>query len=156
MLNENTILIEIGIKRVKMSNQDSYCDYNLNFIPASEVNTATNTDTKSINLGTRDNTRKLRWRNIPRFLIKPLVDVGVFGEGKYNTFNFLKGFPTLDTMDSLERHLDKFYDPDQSDYDDESGCHHLAHVAWNALVALYHLEKNPKLDDRFKNASDLD
>lgn len=100
--------------------------------------------------GKRFNKGKLRWRNFPRFLVRPLIRVGQFGESKYTTFNFLKGLPTLDTLDSLERHLDKFLDPNQPDVDEESGCHHLAHVAWNALVALYMLETRPDLDDRYK------
>ena len=53
-------------------------------------------------------------------------------------------------MDSMKRHLDKFEDPNISDIDDESKCHHLAHVAWNALVALYVLKTRPELDDRYK------
>jgi len=100
--------------------------------------------------GSRDNKGKRRWRNVPRFLLRPLIDVGEFGEQKYDTFNFLKGFPVLDTLDSLERHLDKATDPNQSDYDEESGIHHLAHVAWNALIALHNIENRKDLDDRYK------
>jgi hypothetical protein len=79
-----------------------------------------------------------------------MIQVGHFGEGKYTTFNFLKGLPLNDTMDSLKRHLDKFEDPSQPDIDEESGCHHLAHIAWNSLVALYHITTRPELDDRYK------
>lgn len=106
-------------------------------------------------VGRRYNNGKLRWRNFPKFLIRPLIEVGQFGESKYDTFNFLKGLPVLDTLDSMNRHLDKFEDPEQSDYDEESGCHHLAHVAWNALVALYMIKKRPDLDDRYKGDSDV-
>lgn len=107
--------------------------------------------------GNRYNTNKLRWRNFPLFLMRPLAEVGAVAEkrpgnpkGKYETFNFLKGLSVLDNMDSLHRHLDKFIDPDQSDIDEESGCHHLAHVAWNALVTLYFIKTRPDLDDRYK------
>lgn len=100
--------------------------------------------------GERKNSGKLRWRNFPMFLIRPLVEVGQFGETKYKTFNFLKGLSVLDTMDSMKRHLDKFEDPNVSDFDEESKCHHLAHVAWNALVALYMIKTRPDLDDRYK------
>jgi len=102
-------------------------------------------------VGDRFNNGKLRWRNFPLFLVRPLMEVGHFGEGKYATFNFLKGMKTLDSMDSLKRHLDKFEDPNEPDVDQESQCHHLAHIAWNALVALYMLKTRPDLDDRFKN-----
>lgn len=100
--------------------------------------------------GKRFNSGKLRWRNLPPFLVKPMIEVGQFGEKKYGTYNFLKGLPTLDTLDSLQRHLDAVLDPEQSDYDEESGCHHLAHIAWNSIVALHHLQTRPELDDRWK------
>lgn len=105
---------------------------------------------KEIKIGNRNNKGKLRWRNIPPFLIKPLVEVGQMGELKYGTYNFLNGLMLNDTMDSLQRHLDAFLDPAQSDIDEESGLNHLAHISWNALVALYHLNTRPELDDRFK------
>lgn len=101
-------------------------------------------------LGMRFNKNKLRWSTFPKFLIKPVIEVAHFGATKYDDFNFLKGLPVLDTLDSLERHLDAVLDPEESDYDSESECHHLAHVAWNALVALYMLKTRPELDTRWK------
>lgn len=100
--------------------------------------------------GLRYNSGKLRWRNIPRFMLRGLVQVGMFGETKYETWNFLKGLPVSDTIDSLERHLDAITDPNQSDVDEESQLNHLYHVAWNALVAAYMIENRPDLDDRLK------
>lgn len=105
-------------------------------------------------VGFRDNKDKLRWRNIPRFIIRPLVEVGQFGEKKYATFNFLKGLPVNDSLDSMDRHWDKLSDPTVPDIDDESGCHHLAHIAWNALVALYTINTRPDLDDRYRGEED--
>ncbi len=101
-------------------------------------------------VGTRFNVDKLRWRNFPLFLIRPIIKVGQYGEKKYGTYNFLKGLPLSDTLESLHRHLDQFMDPSQSDIDHETLQNHLAHISWNALVALYHLETRPELDDRFK------
>lgn len=110
-----------------------------------------------LKLATRYNEGKLRWRNIPLFFVKPLVEVGQKGEKKYGTYNFLKGSPALDTYDSLMRHLNKFMDPNQSDYDEVdddgkpgTGCHHMALVAWNALYLLYSIISKPELDDRYK------
>lgn len=102
-------------------------------------------------LATRYNESKLRWRNVPLFLFKPIIEVGAFGETKYDTFNFLKGLSILDTLDALKRHLEKFENPYVSDFDDESLKHHLAHVAWNAIVMLHDLEHHPQLDDRYKD-----
>ena len=107
--------------------------------------------------GMRFNSDKLRWSTFPKFLIKPLISVAHFGATKYDDFNFLKGLPVLDTLDSLERHLEAVLDPDSSDFDEESKCEHLAHVAWNALVALYMIKNRPDLDDRYKGQKkDLD
>lgn len=100
--------------------------------------------------GNRFNTGKLRWRNFPLFLIRPLIEVGQQGEEKYGTYNFLKGLTVNDSLDSLKRHLDSFEDPTRDDEDAESKVNHLAHVAWNALVALYMIKTRPDLDDRFK------
>ncbi len=109
------------------------------------------------NLAERKNEGKLRWRNFPMFLIRPLAEVAQFGEGKYSMYNFLKGGSQNQYLDCIKRHLDKYEDPTQSDIDveDEFGQpgslqSHLAHVAWNALVAIYMLENYPELDDRFK------
>ena len=114
---------------------------------------------KKAKIGSRFNVGKLRWRNVPLFLFRPIVEVGDAAEkrignptGKYPTFNFLKGLTALDTIDCLMRHLDAFMDPNQPDIDPEDGKHHLAKVAWNATVLLYHITTRPELDDRFKGS----
>ena len=84
------------------------------------------------------------------FLMRPLAKVGQYGEGKYDLYNYLKGAEQLEYHDCMLRHLDKFYDPTEPDMDEESGESHLAHVAWNALVALYMMEHKGELDNRFK------
>lgn len=108
-------------------------------------------------VGLRHNSNKPRWRNFPLHLVEPVVLVGSHAElregnphGKYPTYNFLKGLSVADTLDSLKRHLVKLDDPTQSDLDDETGQHHLAHIAWNALVALHFIKTRPDLDDRYK------
>lgn len=102
------------------------------------------------NLAERKNEGKLRWRNFPLFLLKPLMEVAQFGEGKYETYNYLKGGSQNQYLDCIKRHLEKYESPFENDLDDESKVNHLAHVAWNALVAIYMLEQFPELDDRFK------
>lgn len=99
-------------------------------------------------IGIRHNSGKLRWRNFPMFLMRGLIQVGQMGEVKYNTYNFMKGLPVSDTLDSLMRHLDAIQDPLQPDLDTESNLSHLYHVAWNALVAAWMIENRPDLDDR--------
>jgi hypothetical protein len=112
---------------------------------------------KDIMKGNRYNSGKLRWRNFPLFLMRPLAEVGSSAEkwennpnGKYETFNFLNGLSVSDNIDSLMRHLDEFIDPNKPDIDPEDGCHVLAKIAWNSLVALYFIKTRPELDDRWK------
>lgn len=109
------------------------------------------------NMGIRLNSGKPRWRNFPMFLMEPVIRVGSHAEkrfdnpnGKYETFNFLKGMYVNDCLDSLKRHLMKFESPYESDNDEETQESHLAHIAWNALVALHMLKTRPELDDRYK------
>jgi hypothetical protein len=102
------------------------------------------------NKGTRNNEGKLKWNTFPRFLIKPLIEVAHFCSTKYSDFNFLKGLDVIEVLDSLERHLEAVTNPEESDYDLESKCHHLGHVAWNSLVALYMIKTRPDLDTRYK------
>ena len=99
----------------------------------------------------RKNDGKLRWRNFPMFLLKPLIKVSQYGESKYSTFNFLKGGEQHQYLDCIKRHLEQYENPFVTDEDEESGVSHLAHVAWNALIAIYMLEKYPEMDDRWKN-----
>ena len=102
----------------------------------------------------RYNKGKLRWRNFPMFLMRPLIQVAHAGEQKYGTYNFLKGLTVNNCLDSLKRHLDSFEDPSQPDNDPETGIIHLGPLAWNALVAAYILKTKPELDDRYKGEED--
>jgi hypothetical protein len=44
----------------------------------------------------------------------------------------------------------KVESPYHEDADDETKVNHLAHIAWNALVALHNIKTRPDLDDRYK------
>ena len=104
---------------------------------------------KKTKVGSRFNQDKLRWRNFPLFLLEPLIKVAHEGEKKYSAFNFLKGAYVNDCMDSMKRHMMKLESPFHSDNDEESGCSHAAHIAWNALVIAYVLTYRKELDDRW-------
>lgn len=101
--------------------------------------------------GVRYNEGKLRWRNVPLFLLRDIIKVGEMGEKKYATYNFLKGLSVQDTLDSAMRHLDAVTDPNQDDNDSESLLPHIAHAAWNLIVAGYMIKTRPDLDDRLKS-----
>jgi len=97
----------------------------------------------------RFNKGKLRWRNMPLWLFKPVIQVANFGESKYDTYNYLKGFPVSDLLDCLKRHLVDFEDPTKSDFDSESKAPTMAHVAWNAIVICFVMKFKPEFDDRY-------
>lgn len=103
--------------------------------------------------GKRYNKGKVRWRNFPLWLCRPLADIGTYGELKYDeSWNFLKGLSVTDCMDSLYRHLEQIDNPELADEDDESKLSHLGHIAWNALVAYHMIKTRPDLDDRYKTS----
>lgn len=101
-------------------------------------------------LAERYNQDKLQWHHVPLFLLEPLMRVGHYGGQKYDDFNYFKGAPQSQYLDSLKRHLCSYESPFESDVDPESQINHLAHVAWNALVAIHMLKHRPDLDDRYK------
>lgn len=103
-------------------------------------------------LAKRDNANKTEWHNFPLFLLEPLMRVAQYGSKKYEKYNFLRGAPISQYTDCIMRHMEKFSNPDLPDLDDESLQHHLAHAAWNCLVAIWVLENMPDLDDRWKGA----
>lgn len=104
-----------------------------------------------MNKAKRYNNGKLRWRNIPHFMLKGLVEVGQYGEQKYGeTWNFLKGDSVSAVMESIMRHYEQLESPFESDFDKESGKLHAYHIAWNALYLAYILEHKSEFDDRYK------
>lgn len=107
--------------------------------------------------GDRKITGKLRWRNFPLFLFEGVVRVGAAVEkhkgnpaGKYETYNFLSGQWVDNCLDCAKRHIMKAESPKYSDFDEETGVHHLYHAAWNCIVAAFMIETRPDLDDRYK------
>lgn len=75
-----------------------------------------------------------------------LVRVFTMGAIKYEDNNWFLGMPYSKCMDSLERHWTK-WQMGQS-VDKETGCHHLAQVAWNALVLMVYEMCGKGVDDR--------
>lgn len=78
--------------------------------------------------------------------LRAFARVCAYGARKYNAFNFVKGAPTSQSVDSLLRHLSDWQNG--QDIDPESGEHHLAHVLWNALRLCQEALCRPDLDDR--------
>lgn len=85
--------------------------------------------------GLRYNSGKLRVDLIPASFVVALAQVFSQGARKYENDNWKKGLSLRDTLGCCERHLIRLKQGEQ--FDPETGCHHGAMVAWNALVAMW-------------------
>ena len=82
---------------------------------------------------------KQPWFAMPLVMVEPLADVFRAGEAKYHTFNCMLPFdePSRRFYDGMMRHITASQ-INPLEIDDETGCYHLAQVAFNALARLYH------------------
>jgi len=97
--------------------------------------------------GTRHNTGKPRPSMVPPSFYIEMIKVMEAGAKKYSARNWQKGLEFSSVLDSLERHLIDF--KNGVDYDKETGCHQMAHIAINAMfVFWYQSQEMKKLDDR--------
>lgn len=69
-----------------------------------------------------------------------------YGYGKYNQYNYLKGFDWSLAYNAAQRHLMQFWSGE--DLDSESGLSHLAHAAWQCLAMLAFYQREIGTDDR--------
>lgn len=77
--------------------------------------------------------------------MKQLALVAEYGAGKYNRGNFQQGQKASVTINSMFRHLTSWWCGE--DEDPESGCHHLAHFLWNAVVLVEDMMADREGDD---------
>lgn len=70
------------------------------------------------------------------------------GAGKYEPWNYRKGYPWSLSANALLRHYLSWVNG--QDTDTESGESHLAHAAWHALVLIQFASDHPAHDDRYK------
>ncbi len=87
---------------------------------------------------------------IPWESLEELGRVYAFGAGKYDDYNFRKGYDWSLTFDAMERHLWQFWAGESRD--SESGLHHLAHAAWHCFTLMLFDMKGKGKDDRPHNA----
>ena len=84
--------------------------------------------------GMRFNTNKTRFDLIPASWSRVLAQILTKGAVKYAPRNWEKGLSWSETLGSLHRHLDKWVSGET--HDEETKCHHMGHVAWNALALM--------------------
>lgn len=94
---------------------------------------------------------KLRWELLPLQTLEEIVKIYTFGADKYgpNTWqNLENGYERYKA--ALLRHLVS-YEKGET-YDEESGIHALAHMAWNAIAMLYiAIEREKDLRSKFEH-----
>ena len=79
----------------------------------------------------RHNIGKTRYSLIDIDAMEGLAQVLTYGAEKYAPNNWRKGLPFEQVVDSLMRHLAAFRAGE--DFDPESGCRHIDHVACNVM-----------------------
>jgi len=104
--------------------------------------------------GIRKDDDKPKWDLMPFDALNEVVLVFTYGALKYENRNWERGMPWSKVISPLLRHTWKFIMGEK--YDKESKCHHMAHVACNALFLLtYDIRPGyEEFDDRVKILKD--
>jgi len=103
-----------------------------------------------MDVGLKFDEGKQEYYAMPLVLLKPLADVFKAGEKKYKIFNCLKPFedPERRFYNSLMRHLE-VSQINPLAIDKDTGCYHLAQVAFSALLRLHNcLEKSKEKENK--------
>ena len=74
-----------------------------------------------------------------------VIRVWEMGEKKYAKFNWMKGMPWSEIINSYQRHVMKMYNGHQ--VDEDSGEHHAAHLICNAMMLVHYVEHYPEGND---------
>lgn len=96
----------------------------------------------------RFNSNKAEFFDAPLLAMAEVAKVAAYGRSKYDKYNWKKEAPMSQYHDCRQRHELKYWYG--QDNDSESKCHHLAHLAWNALAALEKVLTGTDVDDRYK------
>lgn len=106
-------------------------------------------------LGNRYNEGKPMMSLLPPVALEEVAKVLTYGAKKYSKFNWMKGLPYMEIIDSCERHISAWKKGEDID---ESACLHIAHAACNLLMLIEMIALRPDLDDRpiefYKNKHD--
>jgi hypothetical protein len=92
---------------------------------------------------------KLRYDLLPISSLEELCKVYTYGVEKYGVDNWKIGLSYMTCFGSIIRHLFEWVQG--VDVDRESGCKHLAHVAWWCFALMWYARKGKGVDDRDKS-----
>lgn len=99
----------------------------------------------------KDDAGKNRYDLIPADALEELARVFTIGANKYGERNWEGGLPYGRVFAAMQRHAWAFWNGEETDPED--GQHHLASVAWGALVLLAYRQRGTGTDDRQRNVS---
>jgi len=86
---------------------------------------------------------------LPSAALNRISEVYHFGASKYSAHNWRKGYEWSKSYDALQRHLNAWWEREETD--PESGLSHLAHAGFH-LFALITWDRDPRyqiFDDRY-------
>lgn len=89
---------------------------------------------------------KLRYSLLLDEFVQEMIRVRMFGAEKYEPWDWLHGLEFSRYQDAIKRHLKDFNSGE--DLDKESGYHHMAHIAINAMFLYTFQMLDAGVDDR--------
>ncbi len=102
--------------------------------------------------GTKHDEGKPDYSLLPLRFIKPLVPVFKVGEERYGYENWKKPFDNRRRrfIAAIKRHLEEAEEDPLAVNEQDGGVYHLAQVAWNALLLLWHEMREAKKQPTIK------
>lgn len=97
--------------------------------------------------GIKKDDGKLIWSLLPFDALEEIVKVYTYGAKKYGEYNYLGGIRFSRIVSAIFRHFKSWW-IDKEEYDKESGCLHLAHMAWGILTLIVYTLRKIDCDDR--------
>lgn len=97
---------------------------------------------------TKDDKNKPQYALIPADSLQETVEVLTDGASKYGAYNWVSGTHWSRYFSAAMRHLWAFWNPLVSDFDEETGKHHLAHAICCLMFLLAYVKRGVGTDDR--------
>lgn len=116
---------------------------------SSIIDKCSESDFKDCDVAIRFNEGKVQWSLMDMDALEPMIRVLEFGAKKYSKYNWKKGLPVTQILDSLLRHIQAIMR--KEDIDEESKLPHVGHILANAMFLSYTLKNKPEMDDRLQN-----
>jgi hypothetical protein len=96
--------------------------------------------------GLRYDDGKPRFDLLPPEAMWALAELYRVGASKYAARNWERGMSWMKCFACLMRHAWRWMAGEE--HDSETGCHHMIHVAWNAIAIFVYIKRGIGTDDR--------